>query len=231
MLRKRTGDGLSLDLEYSYRNRRDDYSGPGIQDPHDRESAWGLSNGFRPRRFSVAYTYELPLGPGKVLLPRRGPWAKLVTDWTVSGYTRWYGGDPIVLDPMFNNTGGIVPYLRVNAVPGISPHVDDPGPAGWFNPHAFVDPADFALGNVPRTHPTLRNPDHRNHDISITKRVVLSPEQSVEFLVQGFNFLNQGNWNDPDNEIGPANARNVNAGRIIGSRGGRVLQLGLRFHF
>jgi len=124
-----------------------------------------------------------------------------------------------------------VRYLQVNAVPGMDPHVRDPGPGGWFNPHAFVDPPDFALGDVARAHPTLRNPDYRNHDISITKRVVLSQEQSVELLVQGFNFLNQGNWNDPDNEIGPADARNVNAGRIIGSRGGRVLQLGVRYNF
>ena len=230
-LRKRTGDGLSLDLDYAYRRRKDDFSGRGLQDPHDRQSAWAHSVGFRPQRLSLSYTYELPMGPGRPLLGWRGPLAKLVSDWTVSGYTRWYSGDPIVLEPMFNNTGGIVRYLQVNAVPGMDPHVRDPGPGGWFNPHAFVDPPDFALGDVARAHPTLRNPDYRNHDISITKRVVLSQEQSVELLVQGFNFLNQGNWNDPDNEIGPADARNVNAGMIIGSRGGRVLQLGLRYNF
>lgn len=230
-LRKRTGDGLSFDFDYAYRRRKDDYSGRGVQNPHDRKSAWAHSAGFRPQRLSLSYTYELPMGPGRPLLGRHGPLAKLVSDWTVSGYTRWYSGDPIVLEPMFNNTGGIVRFLQVDAVPGMNPHVSDPGPNGWFNPHAFVDPPDFALGNVGRTHPTLRNPEYRNHDISITKRVVLSQEQSVELLVQSFNFLNQGNWMDPDNEIGPANARNVNAGRIIGSRGGRVLQLGLRYNF
>lgn len=230
-LRKRTGDGLSFDFDYAYRRRKDDYSGQGVQNPHDRKSAWAHSVGFRPQRLSLSYTYELPMGPGRPLLGWRGPLAKLVSDWTVSGYTRWYSGDPIVLEPMFNNTGGIVRFLQVDAVPGMNPHVRDPGPSGWFNPHAFVDPPDFALGNVARSHPTLRNPDYRNHDISITKRVVLSQEQSVEVLVQSFNFLNQGNWHDPDNEIGPANARNVNAGRIIGSRGGRVLQLGLRYNF
>ena len=230
-LRKRTGDGLSLDLDYAYRRRKDDFSGPGVQNPHDRKAAWAHSVGFRPQRLSLAYTYELPMGPGKPLLGRRGPLARLVSDWTVSGYTRWYSGDPIILEPMFNNTGGIVRFLRVDAVAGVDPHVPNPGPGGWFNPQAFVDPPDFALGGVARSHPTLRNPDYRNHDISLTKRLVLSQEQSVEVLVQSFNFLNQGNWTDPDTEIGPANARNVNAGRIIGSRGGRVLQLGLRYNF
>jgi hypothetical protein len=31
--------------------------------------------------------------------------------------------------------------------------------------------------------------------------------------------------------IGPASAPNVDAGRIIGSHGGRVIQLGLKFSF
>jgi hypothetical protein len=31
--------------------------------------------------------------------------------------------------------------------------------------------------------------------------------------------------------IGPASAPNVNAGKIIGSKGGRVIQLGLRLSF
>ncbi len=230
-LQKRNGNGLSLDLEYAYRKRWDDYSGPGIQDPSDRSTAWALTRGTRPQRFSLSYTYELPFGPGKAVLARPGYLSKLVSDWSVRGFTTWLSGDPITLEPLFNNTGGVVPYLRVDAVSGVDPHVDKPGPEAWFNPSAFVDPADFTLGNVPRTHSTLRNPSYRNHDISLSKRVVLPQEQSIEVLVQSFNFMNQGNWNDPDNEIGPAHARNANAGRIIGSRGGRVLQIGLRYHF
>ncbi len=230
-LRKRNGDGLTLDLEYTYRKRWDDYSGPGVQDALNRAAEWGLSRGLRPHRLSLSYTYELPFGPGKRVLDLRGPWSRLLADWSVSGFTSWYSGDPIILEPLFNNTGGIVDYLRVDAVPGMDPHVEKSGPEGWFNALAFVDPPDFALGGVPRTHPTLRNPQYQNHDISITKRVPLPHERSVEFLLQGFNFINQGNWNDPDTEIGPEHARNVNAGRIIGSRGGRVIQLGLRYHF
>lgn len=230
-LQKRTSDGLSFDLGYVYRKRWDDFSGPGIQNPHDRRTAWALTRGMRPQRFSLGYTYELPFGPGKPVFARSGLWTTLLSDWSVSGFTRWLSGDPIVLEPLFNNTGGMIPYLRVDSVPGVDAHVRKPGPEAWFNPEAFVDPADFTLGHVPRTHPTLRNPTYSNHDISVRKRVVLPNEQSVEVLVQSFNFVNQGNWNDPDNEIGPANARNVNAGRIIGSRGGRVLQLGLRYHF
>jgi hypothetical protein len=53
----------------------------------------------------------------------------------------------------------------------------------------------------------------------------------VEFTAAGFNFINTANWEIPDNVIGTASAPNVNAGRIIGSRGGRVIQVGLRLSF
>ena len=97
-------------------------------------------------------------------------------------------------------------------------------------------PVSMAMMNhhleaVARTHPTLRNPGSQNYDLSVSKRVAVDPEHAVEFSAAGFNFLNHANWNDPDSGIGPASAPNVNAGKIIGSRGGRVIQLGLRFSF
>ena len=53
----------------------------------------------------------------------------------------------------------------------------------------------------------------------------------MEFTASGFNFINHANWNNPDVVIGTAAAPNANAGKIIGSTGGRVVQLGLRFSF
>jgi len=66
---------------------------------------------------------------------------------------------------------------------------------------------------------------------AVNKRISLSAEKSVELSMVGLNFINHGNWNDPDVVIGPSSAPNVNAGKIIGSRGGRVIQIGLRFSF
>ena len=74
-------------------------------------------------------------------------------------------------------------------------------------------------------------PGNQNHDLSVNKRMALGPEQSLELSLVGLNFINHANWNDPDTMIGPASAPNINAGRIIGSRGGRVMQIGMRFSF
>ena len=229
-VQKRASHGLTLDFSYSLNRRWDDYSGPGAQDYFNRDNEWALSRGTRPHRLSLSYVYEVPFGKGKAMLSD-SKLRHVLGNWSVSGFTLWVSGDPTVLQPEFNNTGGVVRFLRVNAVPGMQAHVANPGPERYFNPAAFVDPPDFSIGGVPRTHPTLRNPGWNNHDLSLTKRVPLSGERSFELLFQGFNFINHGNWNAPDTVIGPANAPNVNAGKIIGSYGGRVVQLGMRFNF
>ncbi len=230
-IEKQASQGLAFDFSYRLRRQYDDYSGPGVQDYFDRDSEWALTPWVRPHRMSLSYSYEIPFGQGKAFLSSRGLLSGILGNWSVRGFTRWGSGDPIALRPEFNNTGGVVPYLRAQAVPGADAHVNDPGPELWFNPAAFVNPGDFSIGNVPRAHPSLRNPGFHNHDLSVSKRLPLTSERSLDILFEGFNFLNHANWNDPDAYIGPAEVPNVNAGKIIGSRGGRVVQLGLQFNF
>jgi hypothetical protein len=113
----------------------------------------------------------------------------------------------------------------------VDPRVANPGPELWFNPAAFAQPPDFTAGNAQRTHSFLLQPGSQNHDLSVTKRFTLNADRAVELSAVGFNFVNHANWNDPDMVIGPESAPNVNAGKIIGSRGGRVIQLGVRYSF
>lgn len=229
-LEKRASQGLTLSATYEYSKTYDDYS-RGVQDYFNRRNEWSLSSWTSPKRLSLTYNYELPLGSGKWLFSFSDWRRHLVDGWSVSGMTSVAGGEPLILHPEFNNTGGVVTYLRVNVVPGVDPHVENPGPELWFNPAAFDQPADFTIGNASPTHPSLRGPISQNHDVSLNKRFALAADRAVEFSAMGLNFLNHANWTDPDTTIGPASAPNVNAGKIIGSRGGRVVQLGLRFSF
>jgi hypothetical protein len=68
-------------------------------------------------------------------------------------------------------------------------------------------------------------------DLSVNKRLPVGGERTVELSASAFDFLNHANWNYPDTGIGPESAPNVNAGRIIGSHGGRVIQLGVKLSF
>ena len=77
----------------------------------------------------------------------------------------------------------------------------------------------------------MRNPGDQNYDLAVNKRFMLASDRTLEFSAAAFDVTNHANWNNPDNIIGPASAPNVNAGKIIGSVGGRVIQLGMRFSF
>ncbi len=229
---RRTSGGLTVSGSYEYAKQWDDYSGPyGTQDFFNRDNEWSLTAGLNPHRFSFTYVYELPLGANKPFFSFSDWRRHLVDGWSLSGASSLSSGEPLALHPMFNNTGGVVTALNVNVVPGVDPHVANPGPDMWFNPAAFDQPADFTVGNASRTHPSLRGPIFQNHDLSLTKRFPLRADRSMEFSAVGLNWLNHANWSDPDTTIGPASSPNVNAGKIIGSRGGRVVQLGLRLTF
>ncbi|MBL8236957.1 MAG: hypothetical protein JNM66_06035 [Bryobacterales bacterium] len=229
---KRSSSGLTVNASYELSKQMDDYSGPyGVQDFYNRQNEWSLTSSNNPQRLSMSFAYELPIGSKKTLLTFSDWRRHFVDGWSVSGITSLSSGEPLALRPQFNNTGGIVDALRVNLVPGVDPAVPNRGPGLWFNPAAFEQPADFTLGNGPRTHPQLLSPGGQNHDVSVTKRFAVTTERVVELTATGFNFTNTGNWSNPDVIIGPASAPNVNAGKIIGSVGGRVIQVGMRLSF
>lgn len=231
-LEKRSAAGLVVNSTYEFSKQLDDYSGPyGVQDFYNFKNEWSLTSSNNPHRLSLSFSYELPIGAKKPLFAFED-WRRYLTDgWTVSGITSMQSGLPLALHPQFNNTGGVIDALRVDLVPGVDPHVSNPGPNQWFNPAAFAQPGDFTAGNGFRTHPNLRGPGAQNHDLSVSKRFAITTERAIELMATGFNWTNTGNWADPDTTIGPASAPNVNAGRSIESRGGRVIQLGLRLSF
>ena len=229
---KRASNGLSMRVYYEIAKQLDDYSGPyGIQDLFNRRKDWALTPGTPPQYLQISYVYELPIGANKPFL-NFSDWRKPIVDgWSFSGTAYLDDGTPVTPHPEFNNTGGVITGLTVNSVPGVNPQVSNQGPALWFNPAAFDQPADFTLGTASRTSPVLLNPASHSFDLSVVKRIEVSTDRSLEFTATGFNFINHGDWNYPDTSIGPASAPNLDAGKIIGSHGGRVVQLGLTFNF
>jgi hypothetical protein len=231
-MEKRASRGLSLTAYLELSKQMDDYSGPyGKQDYYNRKNEWSRTVGSPPQYMQFSYVYELPLGGSRGILRYEDWRRRLVDGWSITGMASRSSGAPMYPRPQFNNTGGVVRALRVNSVPGVDPRVARPGPDLWFNPQAFEQPADFTIGNASRTVSSVLNPGYQNYDLSLNKRIPIPGDRTLEFSAAGFNFINHANWNDPDNVIGPASAPNVNAGKIIGSRGGRVVQLGLRLSF
>lgn len=230
-LEKRSSGGLTVSATYEFSRQWDDYSGPyGKQDFFNSHNEWALSPWNSPQRISLNLSYDLPFGPNKPFLNFRDWRRHLVDGWSVSDISTVQEGAPIALRALYNNTGGVLNTLRADVVPGVDPNLPNQGPGLWFNPAAFTQPADFTMGNAPRTI-SIVNPGLQNHDVSLAKRFAIDQDRTVEFTVSTFNSLNHGTWNDPDPVIGSVSSPNANAGHIIGSRGGRVVQLGLRLSF
>ena len=230
-LEKRSSGGLTVSATYEFSRQWDDYSGPyGKQDYFNSRNEWSLTPWNSPQHVSLNLSYDLPIGTNKPFLNFRDWRRHLVDGWSVSDISTIQEGGPIALRALYNNTGGVLNTLRVNVVPGVDPNVSSQGPDLWYNPAAFTQPADFTLGNAARTLSIL-NPGLQNHDVSLVKRFAVDQDRTVEFTMSAFNFLNHGTWNDPDPVIGSVTSPNANAGHIIGSRGGRVIQLGLRLSF
>jgi hypothetical protein len=229
---KRFSHGLSFTSSYFFSKLIDDIlADASPQNNLDLRAERSISPTDRTHQFSINYLYELPFGEGRPFL-NRGGWVQgTIGGWSLSGVANFRSGTPIALRPLFNNTGNFTEGLRVNLVPGVDPHVDNPSAFLWFNPAAFIQPPDFTMGDGPRTHPSLRNPGMRNLDMSLSKRVSVTDELTLELIMEAFNAFNHANLNKPDRMIGSADNPNLNAGRIVGSTGGRVVQLGLRFSF
>jgi len=228
---KRSSGGLTVSATYEFSRQWDDYSGPyGKQDYFNSHNEWSLTPWNAPQRLSMNLSYDLPIGTNNPFLNFRDWRRHIVDGWSVSDISILQDGGPIALRALYNNTGGVLNMLRADVVPGVDPRVSNQGPNLWFNPAAFTQPADFTLGNAPRTISIL-NPGLQNHDVSLAKRFAVDQDRTMEFTMSAFNFLNHGTWNDPDPTIGSVASPNANAGHIIGSRGGRVVQLGLRLSF
>jgi hypothetical protein len=226
---KRSSGGLTLSATYEFSRQWDDYSS-GRQDYFNSHNEWSLTPWNSPQRLSLNLSYDLPIGTNKLFLNFHDWRRHLVDGWSVSDISTLQDGGPIALRALYNNTGGVLPYLRVDVVPGVDPKLSNPGPNLWYNPAAFTQPADFTMGNAARSISIL-NPGLQNHDVSLAKRFAVDQDRTMEFTMSAFNFLNHATWNNPDPVIGSVASPNTDAGHIIGSRGGRVVQLGLRLSF
>ncbi|MGH9327250.1 MAG: hypothetical protein ACRD2B_11295 [Terriglobia bacterium] len=229
---KQESRGLSFSCTYEYSRQFDDYSSPyGNQYLLNLSQNWALSSYRSPQVLQLSYTYRLPFGPNEPLFDFSGRAGPVVSGWSVYGTAYWNDGTPLSMHPEYNNTGNVIPSLYVDVVPGVNPHVANPTPAQWFNPAAFIQPPDFTLGDGVATQPNLLGPGWDTLALSLNKRFPIGGSRALNFSATAFNLLNHANWNYPDTGIGSVAAPNFDAGRIIGSYGGRIVELEMELDF
>jgi hypothetical protein len=209
-LTRRLSNGLSGLVSYTYSKSMDNGSGlrsPGEQLKPQQGDCWECENGrsvFDVRhRVTTSFIYELPVGAGRRYLSDGGVLDVLVGGWQLGGMLRASSGFPLTVTSGADRSNTAHGYDRPNAVAGVSPKLDDPSPAAWFNVAAFQMNAFGTFGNLGRA--TLTGPGVFTIDFSALKNFNFGTGKYFQLRIEAFNLLNTPNFADPNTNLAQSN--------------------------
>jgi hypothetical protein len=148
---------------------------------------------------AISGTYELPFGPGRHFFSDGGGFAKkLVEGWAIDGIETARSGFPFTPELSFNpsNDGNTQNPVRPSLNPAFTGKIITGTPDHWFNPNAFIVPANGTYGNLGRN--ALIGPSLTQLDISLRKTTPLTERTSLQLRAEAFNVFNHANFNTPN---------------------------------
>jgi hypothetical protein len=244
-INRRLSAGLTLRGVYTFSKVLDDGDslnattsggGPALaSNPFNLKADWGLGT-FDIRHVAVVSgIYALPVGRGKRFLGGLGGLANAVASgWTVNSIVTLQGGFPFSPQLSYNpsNNGDTRNPVRPFANPAFTGPVILGNPKQWFNPAAFLAPANTAAnggfyGNVGRD--TLIGPGLATWDFSVLKETRVRERLNLQFRAEIFNLLNRANFNQPNAIVFTPSGVSPTAGVITStSTTSRQVQFGLK---
>jgi len=249
---KRVSSGLSFSFNYVWSQFLDDEDSAGwccqagssaYQIPNDSAANYSNSNFDIHNAFKGYAVYELPFGKGMKFLNNNSLADAVIGGWQLSGSLAILSGSPFSVyadGNTYNQASGSSQFPNRN--PGASPK----GPKStneWFNPAAFMKPANGTYGNVRRN--SLYGPGWYQVNLSGSKIFSL-PWEGLKFQlrIDAYNAFNHTSWAAPGGgsghvglqSPGGATAGTVYSGPTIGqitssAVTGRTVQLGGRLSF
>lgn len=250
---KRVTNGWGGRINYTYSRLKDNQFGEGnffSQNPTEMQNAYDLDAEYSvglldvPHKITISPIAELPFGEGKRWL-QNGVGAAILGNWTVSSIISIESGFPISVYSSSASTSNIFTrtlygnpgtgeaetdgsrYDRIAPVPGSGCTVEPCGIGLWLNPAAFVSPAPYTLGTLPRTLPDIRTPHRNNWDFVALKDIRFKGSMRAELKFEVLNLTNTVKTRGPETRTG-----NAAFGRISTQSGfQRLTQLsfGLKF--
>jgi trimeric autotransporter adhesin len=203
--------------------------GGGPQNPYNLAAEYGRSNFDTPLRFSTSFTYELPVGKGKMFVNNSKTLDYIIGGWAVNGVAIFQTGFPLQVTDVknFNSSYGYA-VQRPNAT-GVSPVTSGDLESrlnAYFNPAAFSTAPQYTFGNVSRTLP-YRGPGQVNWDMSIFKTVSIKERLKAQFRLEALNAMNTPLFAAPNGSFGSSTFGKITT-QVNFSR---QLQMALRFSF
>jgi hypothetical protein len=152
--------------------------------------------------FTLSWAYQLPFGRGKKLNPGNVVPRALISNWTISGIVSYTSGAPLSITGSACNGGGILGTCFPNYNPAFSGDVRINGkygegnvlgssPTAYLNRSAFVAPAAYTVGNIPRTGVFgLNAPYTGSVDLSVRREFPIHEKIRFAFQADAFNVMN-----------------------------------------
>jgi hypothetical protein len=233
--------------------------------PFNLRSNYGIQPTDRRQLFNFAYSVDMgnPLHAHGVL-------AGATSGWQVSGILQAESGANITYGGGYNSStnfhmslnGAIIPgsvsaqnpngitinnqsILGTNAVQ-LNPIVTC-NPNSGLTAHEFVNPNCFAAPTTPgQNGPTLLpvsyGPAYFDWDMAIFKNFKITESKSLQFRINGYNFLNHPLWSFPDAGnltlqfqqdpvTGAITQTNSNFGKTTVKQGQRIVEFAVKFFF
>ena len=166
--------------------------------PSNLHADWGPAT-YDVRNVGVVnVSYELPIGQGKQYFGGLGGWRNaLIGGWTLNSIVTAQSGFPFTPQLSFNpsNDGDSRNPVRPSWNPAFTGSVILGTSAQWFNPQAFMVPAQGTFGNVGRN--VLTGPGLATWDFSILKETHLFENLNLQLRAEVFNALNRANFDTP----------------------------------
>jgi hypothetical protein len=226
-LQQRLHRGLALLASHTWGRSIDDVSAffssagdPNFpQDSLNTRAERGRSNFDLRHRLSLSYSYDLPLGRGRLL-----------GGWRTNGIWTFQTGRPFtvaVIPELDNsNTGRSTLGFGANDRPNVvgDPRLDEPSADRWLNTAAFALPPRGQFGNAGRN--IVEGPGLQSVNVSVVKETPLRENLTAQVLAEAFNVLNRTNYDLPDNFF-----LSPTFGSIRSAGSPRHIQFGLRLLF
>ncbi len=177
----------------------------------------------RTHQFTLAGTYQLPIGPHQRFLASGNVFSReALGGWQFGEVYRLASGEPVSIYANNNtdNSGAPMYANRVcNPSAGFTRSRSE-----WFNTSCFVQPATGTYGQGGRN--AVRSPREDQIDLSVTKAFNIYREHQLQFRGEAFNVFNH-----PQFLLSTSNLTSTSNGVLNQALAPRVLQLGLRYSF
>lgn len=203
---KRYSNGLSFLVSYVLSKNLTDADGEGgsiflggAQNYYNLRAEKAVAVEEVPNAVVGSYSYELPIGKGKLVNIDNTVLNKVVGGFAVSGIVTLQSGNPLALstEQSLPAIGGVRPNVVSNQLYANHSGSFNPATDLYLNPAAFAVPAPFTFGDAPRAFSQISSFGIREWDVGLMKKFPITERVNFALKMEFFNFLNHVNFGAP----------------------------------